>query len=452
MQRTLLTLTVSICLLGCTGESAETTLDGGIADSICLLGCTGESAETTLDGGIADATSTEDADAEADAAVPAPDASSEFVIPRLGVYTVKTDGSELALLTDTGTRAYTHVRSNPDNDWLTATRYNNDLDGNGLAMEGEEVGDGSPHYGGTEIILFRSSSPNDVFSVSADGLVCDTPSAICANSSWTSDGKLILLNSHDGSGSNDWIKRVTFTTVPEAASVESLLLPPQLFAPVDPHQYGDSATGVIVFSALFNQGTPPEQKWMRPLWKIPAAGAATFVTGQTEFVGCSTCVSEGGACCSETEPELVVAGTNDARISHDGQSVLWMQSSREVTGDILGVTLNPYRQFIKPLVGGMQAALEDSLADDTTTHAYGEWSPDDAQIAYWELWVSGNSMPTFRVREELFVADVDGINRQPVPLPEELCAAHPSYLDQDTLVFTGWKCGGENCSCHPAAL
>lgn len=409
------------------------------------LACSGDDVPPPADSGPGDASDGAAQDA-ADAADAADTGPTER--PALAVYTVKTDGSELTLLADTGTQLYSHVRRAPGSDWLTATRYGIDLDGNGLAMEGE--GGGAPNYFGTEILVFRRSAPTEVHVVSVPGLVCGDATSVCANSSWTEDGKLILINSHAGSTPRDWLKRVSFGDLPTATEVEPLELPAGLFFPVDPHQQGDSTTGTVVFSGTYNEGTVGAPRWTRPLWKVPAAGTTTIGPGQAEFIGCPTCESEGGECCSVSDfRTMAVHGTNDARISHGGEDVRWMQSSPEASGEILGMTLFPNRQFGRPMSGGSQVALDEGSRAPTTSQAYGNWSPDDSRLVYWEVQILGSGPSTYRVAEKLYTANPDGTNRHPVPLPDDLCANHPSYLDDDTVIFSGWRCGGPNCTCTP---
>jgi hypothetical protein len=354
---------------------------------------------------------------------------------------------------DTGDRALTHVRKESGSDWMTATRYNQDLDGNGLALEGE--GGGSPNYLGTEIVLFRLSELEQIYPLAGTGIDCDTATTVCANSSWTDDGKLILLNDTRSGDATNWLKRASFSSRPAVGAVESLEIPNGLLAPVDPHQHGNSdSTGTVVFAAAVNlepSGVPAD-RWARPLWRMPATGAASIGPGGAELVGCPTCVADAGCCTSATLEGIF--GTNDPRINHAGDQVLWMHRHPDVYGEVVpGVNFAPYRQVRRDLAGtGEQVVLPTGPIAGATTHAYAEWRGDDQEAVYWEIWFEGTSASDLVIRETLSVMDADGTNRRPVPLPRELCAAHPSYLDEQTLIFTGWRCGGARCTCVADAL
>jgi hypothetical protein len=77
------------------------------------------------------------------------------------------------------------------------------------------------------------------------------------------------------------------------------------------------------------------------------------------------------------------------------------------------------------------------------------WRADSQELVYGESRLDTSSGA---VKKVLFRMASDGTARKQIPLPANLCAAHPSYLTQDTIVFTGWRCGGAECSCAPDKL
>lgn len=351
--------------------------------------------------------------------------------PRLGVYAVNLDGSDLRLLFDAGTRAVTHVRKQPNSSWMTATRYIKDPDGNGLAME-VEAGAGA-HYDQTEVIVFDSLAPAQVFVIAGgdDG-------KMCANSSWTDDGKLIYIHQDHALDPNlTRLKRASFSQLPVLESIAPIPVPDNLFMPVDPHQLGPSdASGSLVFSALFEHPSG----WMRPVWKMPASGEASMQA--TELVGCPVCIAQGGCCAWPSFAEVM--GTNDPRLNHAGTAVNWMQQHPELSVDVGPFTVHPWRQHM--LVFGQQSLeLPTTGVADATSLAFGQWSPDDARLAYWAIEIDTV------VKNRLYTMDSEGQDRQRVPLPDELCVTHPSFIGPNRLVFTAWRCG-QYCSCSPEHL
>ncbi len=214
------------------------------------------SLEATKEAATDDGLSDEAKEGAVESAVP--EASS---IPRLGMYTIKVDGTELRLLRDTGTRQFSHIRLGPKG-WLTATRYNDDKDGNGLAMEAE--GGGTAYYNKTEVVIFKRDTPHNV-TVIAGG----TPGQLCANSSWTRDGKLLFLHQDDPTiPGRSRFKRITFSTIPNIATFHVVDVPSQIL-PVDPEQWGPSdQNGKIVFPGSFKH----PKGYMRPIWEMSAAG------------------------------------------------------------------------------------------------------------------------------------------------------------------------------------
>ncbi len=341
------------------------------------------------------------------------------------------DGSGLQLLTNPGTRHLTHVRKHPSEPWLTATRYNDDPDGNGLAME-IEAGTALT-YSATEIVVFPLADPSAVTAI-AGGVA----GKICANSSWTDDGRLILLQQDDPVDPNfTRIKRVAFSAVPSVLSVEVVTIPAGLYVPVDPHQSGPSdATGTIVFSALFQHATG----WMRPVWRIPASGSAALASDS--LVGCPVC---GTGCCAW--PDLTaVLGTNDPRMDHAGNDVMFMQQNPNVSFGSPPNLQYPFRALKKP-ASGPQVDLTPAGTAATTSITFGEWRQDDQEVVYWTIQVDG-----LVLRQHMFRMNPDGTGRVQVPLPRELCPTHPSYLNASTLMFSAWRCGGPSCTCDVAAL
>ena len=369
------------------------------------------------------------ADASLDAAGDAPVDSGPTSLPRLGVYTVNVDGTDLKLLVDTGTEQLTHVRLGPSG-WFTATRYTDDSDKNGLSMEGED-----PHYGKTEVVVFQMSSPKAV-TVIAGG----TPAKLCANSSWTADGKLLYLHQDDPViADRSRFKRATFSTIPTVASTAIVDVPPEVH-PVDPHQWGPSdSTGMIVFPGIFAH----PQGFMRPIWRMPASGTNSLAALQ--LVGCPICPANSG-CCAFSTPDS--PGTNDPTIHPLGTEVAWMQQHPELSFQVGPATIYPYRQF-KAKSGGSVVDLSQPNTPTTTIQSYVQWRPDGGELVYWEI---QPNLTTGVVKQPLFRMAPDGTARKQIPLPAELCTSHPSYLDQDTIVFSGWRCGGALCNCHSGDL
>jgi hypothetical protein len=78
---------------------------------------------------------------------------------------MNTDGTGLRLLVDAATQHLSHVRLLGGTEWLTATRYTEDPDQNGLAMELEASSPGGLNYGGAQIVVFRESSPTVVTAI-----------------------------------------------------------------------------------------------------------------------------------------------------------------------------------------------------------------------------------------------------------------------------------------------
>jgi hypothetical protein len=352
--------------------------------------------------------------------------------PRLGVYAIDLDGSDLELLLDAGKRSVTHVRRLPGTPWLTGTRYNKDPDGNGLAMEGE-AGFGA-YYDQTEVIVFDRRTPESVH-VIAGGV----DGRLCANSSWTDDGRLIYIH-QDHPDDPNWtrLKRARFSEVPEVAAIEPIALPQQLLLPVDPHQVGPSnGDGSLVFTALVHIPAG----WVRPVWRAPAGGAQDMQ--QVELVGCPICPQQDGCCAFPTLAEVL--GTNDARINHAGTAVNWMQQHPDRFVELGDQTIHPWRQHLRRF-GEPAVQLPAEGVAPATSLAFGAWSPDDSRLAYWAIEIAGGV-----VKNRLYTMTPDGRNRTRVPHPDRLCADHPSFIGPDRLVFTAWRCG-TNCSCSPQHL
>ena len=364
---------------------------------------------------------------------PAVDAGDAGAFPRLGVYTVKVDGGGLTLLVDPGTHDLSHVRG-ASNGWLVATRYGQDTDLNGLAME-DEAPLGA-HYDGTQVVAFERSNPAVQFVVSGV-----TSGGFSCNPSWTDDGRVLFLWNAPGAPiTNARLMRATFGTLPQVINLETLTTPSELIIPVDPHQRGPSDGGTIVFSATFEQAPGA---WMRPLWKMPAGGA--FTMAQVGFIGCPVCPLQGG-CCKAATPDGV-RGTNDARISHGGGDVVWMQQHPDIVATVGAQSFNPYRQSKRPLDGGPQVELNPPLTPPTTQHAYAEWRPDDKELTYWSIEIDQNVLRHF-----LWTMAPDGSNRRKIPLPPELCPQHPSYLSAHEIVFNAWRGASGDNNCDVAKL
>lgn len=365
-------------------------------------------------------------DAGVDAGSPGIDAGG---FARLGVYVVGIDGGSFRALLDPGTRGLTHVRQLPGTDWLTATRYTVDLDGNGLAMELEY---GAAFYGGTEIVVFQRSQPSVMTRV-AGGLA----GTLCANSSWTEDGMLILTQQDQPTGGTR-LKRVRFSSLPNVASVDVVPTPAELMLPVDPHQVGPSdGGGVVVFSAKFQHPTG----FMAPVWRMSSAGAESL--SGVSVVGCPICPANGG-CCAFATLEAVL-GANDPRMNHAGTEVSFMQQSPHIFVN-LPPLLHPYRQ-VRKVEGQAQTDLSTPGIAGTTSETFIEWREDDQQGVYWSMEVVGATL-----RHSLSVMKPDGTARQQIPIPRELCPSHPSYLSDSEIVFSAFRCSGPSCTCDPMAL
>lgn len=354
-------------------------------------------------------------------------------LPRVGIFTVKADGSNLQLLIDTVDKSLTHVRKGPG-DWLTATRYNDDVDKNGLAMEGE--GGTAPHYDNTEVVVFQRGNPSAVTTIAGG-----TPGKLCANSSFTQDGKLLYLHQDDPANpTRARFKRATFSTLPAVASTAVIDVPTALF-PVDPYQSGNSdSSGVIVFPAVFQHPTG----FMRPIWQMPASG--TTQLSDVKVVGCPLCPANAGCCAFPTPAEVI--GTNDPIIHPKGTHVAWMEQEPDISFQLGSVSVYPYRQSVAEF-GKAQTDISPASTPATTIQAYMQWRPDGGELVYWELVID---LSSGTVKQPLFRMAPDGSARTAIPLPADLCTSHPSYLDQDTIIFTGWRCGGTPCSCGAEKL
>lgn len=364
-----------------------------------------------------------------------PDGNGVPDLPLLGVYTVGVDGTNLQLLLDTGTRELSHVRRKAGTDWLTATRYNHDADGNGLAMETEGPG---AYYGETEIVVFTRSNPAAATPVCGNVGSSSEPGQqlICANGSWTEDGKLIFIRGTEAGGTG--FKRLTFSTLPTVKSEENIVLPDVFTHPADPHQAGPSdASGTFVFSANW---TDPTYGLMRPVWKMPASGGTTIGNGtdphHVVLFGCPRQPNSDSCLGWGFDPANLgsVLGTNDARINHSGTDVIWMQQQPEVA---VG-NAHPWRQH-KRAIDGSQIDLTPPGLHFATTLSYAEWRSDDQQLVYWRI------EPVEKVRLSLYTMSPDGSSHKVLPLPEQLCPTHPSYLSDTEIVFTAFRCAERKC-------
>ena len=383
-----------------------------------------------LDGGTGESSALDAGDG-----APLADAGRGF--PRLGVYSMNVDGTGLKLLVDAGAREFSHVRRLPATRWLTATRYGQDPDHNGLSMENES-GFGA-FYSGTQVVVFPLDDP------SAQVVLAGTPSGgLAANPSWTDDGKLLhLVIDGDAGPLGAHFNRLTFGAIPAVSSTETLVVPAELTIPVDPHQHGPSdASGFIVFTALFKLSS----KWMAPVWKMPATGTASL--SAVSLVGCPICPSQGG-CCGWTNLGDVL-GTNDARVSHSGSDVLWMQQHPDVSFSFPGpsgpISVYPQRQAMRSLNASAQVDLPAAGVANTTLLSYGEWRADDQELVYWSVDLQAVT------KQHLNLMNRDGTNRRRIPLPGELCPLHPSYLSATEIVFNAWRCSVPDCTCDVARL
>jgi hypothetical protein len=366
----------------------------------------------------------------------APDSAIDAVpdeLPPLGVYVINVDGTGLTLLTDPGMQQMTHVRALAGTDWLTATRYTEDPDQNGLAMELEANAPGGLNYNGAQIVVFQRSSPTAITAITPP-----VAGKMTANSSWTNDGKLIFLQ-QDHPSNPAWtrLKRATFTVLPGQVTIDPIPLPPELYVPLDPHQVGTSdASGSLVFPALYQHTSG----WMRPVWKVPASGTTSMA--DVSLVGCPICAANSG-CCAWSTPDAVL-GTNDPRMDHAGTQVMWMQQHPDVSFDLGGIRGNPMRPHKRVLTSGTPVDLTPAGVAATTSVTFGEWRPDDGEVVYWTLVIEGAAL-----KARLFRMAPDGSQRQAIALPAELCAQHPSYLSATEIVFSAYRCFGPNCTCAP---
>lgn len=355
-------------------------------------------------------------------------------LPALGLYSLKIDGGIPTLLLDTGTSELSHPRRLNGTEWVVATRYARDPDGNGLAMEDED-GFGA-YYDGTQIIAFALNAPGTSY------VLAGTPTAgVAANPSWTEDGRVLYLHADPG-GAGTELRRLSLslTPSPKVEDTQTLSLPEGVVFPVDPHQTGPSdAAGRITFSALVYVTTGTQPGWAGPVLMIPASGTAS--ANQLHLIGCPICPAQGGCC---TFPQKAsVLGTNDSRISHSAGEVTWMQRHPAISVDLGGVTLNPFRQVKAPLDGGPQVDLVQSGIHPMTLHAYPEWSPDDSTLAYWTI-----EFTTGVPRYHLELMSPDGRNRRRLPLLPDLCPQHPAFLDGETTIFNARRAkAGANSSC-----
>jgi hypothetical protein len=387
--------------------------------SACGNGSSAADGSVPGDGEVADA-----------AEVPA-DAVGGF--PALGVYVMNVDGTGLTLLVDPGSRHLSHVRLLAGTDWLTATRYHEDLDQNGLAMELEANAPGGLNYEGAQIVVFQRASP-----LSITDIVPSVPGKLAANSSWTSDGRLVfLLQDHPSNPSWTQIKRATFAALPTSFTIATVPVPAELVVPLDPHQLGASdASGSLVFPALYQHTSG----WMRPVWTIPASGTTTMA--DVSLVGCPVCPAVSGCCAWPTVDGVL--GTNDPRFSHDGTQVMWMHQHPDVSFDLGPIHGYPMRPHKRVLAEPASVDLTPAGVAATTSVSFGEWRPDDAEVVYWTIGIEGTAL-----KQRLFRMAPDGTNRQPIPLPPELCPHHPSYLSSTEIVFSAFRCFGAGCTCAP---
>jgi hypothetical protein len=333
-------------------------------------------------------------------------------------------------------------------------------------MEGE---DGHPlNYGGAEVIVFRRDAPLEAVRV-AGGVA----GRVVANSTFTSDGRLILLEQDPPEPSIPEpddprlirIKRVTFTpgsfdSTPEVASVETVPVPDALKAPVDPDQFGPStAEGFITFTATYEHAPSAPTPFMRPLWRMPANGVTNEAyqadPSVIALVGCPICET---GCCGFATPELVL-GTNDSRISHAGTEVVWMHEHPDVSTTLdfpelpEPIVIHPYRQHKSDFVSP-QVALAFSTDDPVHATAYANWRGDDGELVYWDIRRAPElPLDTFPpvMRQRLMLMDPAGETRVEVPLPASFCVSHASYVSNSRVIFTAWQ-QGPTGSCAASAL
>lgn len=183
---------------------------------------------------------------------------------------------------------------------------------------------------------------------------------------------------------------------------------------------------------------------MRPVWQMPASGAKTMA--DVQLVGCPICPKDAGCCAFPTLAEVI--GTNDPTWHPQGTSVLWMQQHPDVNFPFGAAKVYPYRQF-SGAVGAQQVDLTQAGTPITTVQSYAQWRPDGNEVVYWEIQIDLTKGIT---KQPLYRMKPDGTGRTAIPLPADLCTSHPSYLDPDTIIFSGWRCGGTPCSCGPEKL
>lgn len=395
---------------------------GVVAAALLAGGACSEAVRPTEDAGRGGDAGAEDSGVDAPSGVDAgASVDASAALPMLGVYTVEVDGSDLRLLLDAGTRQLSHVRGRPGRDWLTATRYTDDHDGDGYAREGEKVdGNVVPYYYGTEVVLFRRSDPS-VITVVTGGAA----GKISANSSFTDDGLIFLQTDAQLEPGSARIKRAQISSPPVVGGITVVPTPPELRVPVDPHQHGPSdGGGFVVLTATFRH----PDGWMRPVWRLPATGTASMK--DVKLVGCPLCPSQGGCCAFPTVDAIL--GTNDARVNHAGTEVSWMQQHPGISFG--APPMNPYLPR-KRILGGEELDLAPADRPVTTTMSYPEWRPDDGELVHWAI-----ELEAGHVRENLYRMRPDGSRRVRIPLPTGLCATHPSYLGATTIVFNGYRC------------
>jgi hypothetical protein len=345
----------------------------------------------------------------------------------LGVYSVNVDGTALHLVVDPGKNDLTHVRQQAGSDWLTATRYTV-AGANGYAMEQDG-------YLGTEILAFRLSDPTTMQTI-----VQCASDKICANSSWTDNGKLIWMQQDDPTNpAATRIKRASFAPVPTVTTIDAIPLPEAFVDPSDPHQVGPSDAGTLVFPALWQDPTG----WMHPVFRVSAAG--TTNPADVAFVGCPIC---DAACCAWPMPGDVV-GATDPRMNHSGTYVIWMQQNPNVSFG--SPAMYPFRQQGIALPTGTQTDLTQPGIAPSTSQSFIDWREDDAEGVYWTVEAEVvNNQPV--IHQKVYRMSPDGSQRTLIALPSQLCASHPSYLSLTAIVFSAWSCGAPGCSCDATNL
>lgn len=183
---------------------------------------------------------------------------------------------------------------------------------------------------------------------------------------------------------------------------------------------------------------------MRPVWRMPASGDASFAT--TSLVGCPICPEQVPAGCCGWSNLSEVLGTNDPRFDHAGTRVIWMQQHPDVTATFGDTPLNPWRQVMRELAAPSQHDVPASGLAATSSVTFGQWRDDDEELVYWAIEAEGVA-----AKYRLYRMQPDGAGRTQVPLPLELCPSHPSYFADDEIIFTAWRCTDVYCSCDPGA-